>query len=208
MVYENNKLMEICLLYDITPMQFFILYSVFRKDKVLNIYSKKKQELGKIGVYFDDINYLMKKGYLLNFNNTKLRLTTDGVIEDEVTYLNALLVPYEFSDKLFIDAEIAGEELYQAYPHFLSQRINGQRVVAKKGGTYEGIYYDEYKIKRLYTDLIRNDYELHNRIIECIEKAKRYRNVNVSLREFVLNKLWNAWFHLDDDEEDSNIRLI
>lgn len=208
MIYEGKKLSEICIKYNINIMQFFILYSIFRKDKVLEIYSQQKQLQGKVAVTFEDIEDLMKKGYLLNFNNAKLRLTDEGIIEDEVTYVRDLLVTDEFAEKLFIDAEIAGEELYNTYPHYLSNRIDGQRVVAKKGGTYNGVYYDQDRLKKLYIDLIGNDYELHNKVLECVEKAKRYKNVNISLREFIINKIWNAWFTLDDEDDIGNIRPI
>lgn len=79
--------------------------------------------------------------------------------------------------------EKLAEELYEVYPMYLSQEINGLKAVAKGLGSH--------KIQDLFNQYckdIENDPEKHQEIIENIKWADKNKLIKFSFSNFVLSK--------------------
>ncbi len=205
MIYESKKLVEICLQWSITPNQYMILYSIFRKDRVLEEYViEYKAKNGFAPFTKTEINDLVVKGYLVNNNGVdEIYYKNDGL--DIHNYTSKLELTEEFEDKFFMDSTIAGEELFASYPPFMN--INGSQISLKKGGDINGKWFGRDYMIKYYAEYVGNDQALHDKIIATVKRVRSMGQLNMALRHFIEGHLWEDYFEIKDGSED-NITLI
>lgn len=189
-MYNPDKLTDIYVKYGLTPNQFYILHLTYRKDWN-NLYKYKENVVSKVTENgkklhgFDieeELRPLVDKGYLVDWGK-------------KFEVLDLMVNP-EFAEKLFVDTFEAGEELWKEYPHFLD--INGQKVVAKKGGEINGKYYGKEELIQLYSTKIGNAKDKHQWIISKLKLAISQKIINFPLRNFIYDEMWEAFELLED----------
>lgn len=176
-MYNNEKFTNILIKYQITPNQFYILYSLFKKDwdslfKYVNKVVVGINEEGRKKTGFsieEELQPLVEKGLIVNLGNHKFEVLD-------------LCLTNEFIENLFIDSEEAGIELFNAYPHWLI--VNGSKVIAKSCDK------DAYMLK--YAKKINNDLVLHKSIIEDVKLANEQSLINFKISNFIDGELWTS----------------
>lgn len=185
MVYDIEKKTQILCEYKITPNQFYFLWILLKKRYDLlykyleeSITAQEMQEAidlkkktGKLSptshsITFNELDDLKKKGYV------KIVSKTAG------PELDMYEVTEKFYKKLFINTNMAGEELWENYPPFLY--INGSRVSARGA--------DKEKLIESYSKKIKNNIELHNQVIEIVKTNKDILNMGID--KFVNTEYW------------------
>ena len=162
-MYNNEKFTSILIKYQITPNQFYILYSLFKKDwdnlfKYVNkvVVGINEKGIKKTGFSIEEeLQPLIEKGLLVNWGSNKFEVL-DLALTDE------------FISTLFIDSEQAGIELFDVYPHWLI--INGSKIIAKSCDK------DAYILK--YAKKINNDVLLHKTIIDNVKLIILFLEIN------------------------------
>jgi len=199
-MYNAEKLTNIYVKYGITPNQFYVLYLIYSKDWN-NLYRYKENVISKVTKNdkgesinlhgFDveeELQPLIDKGYLED-------PFTRGVSRSNFEIVDLMVTP-TFSSKIFIDSWQAGEELWKLYPHFLE--INGQKVVAKKGGEMNGKYYGKEELIELYSKKIGNSRDKHDWILRKTKLAIDQKVINFPIRNFIYDEMWEAFEELED----------
>jgi hypothetical protein len=184
-MFDSKKLTEVCIKYQITPNQFYVLYLVYNKDwesiiaytqKVVRGFEENGNKITGFNVE-SELEPLVKKGYLMNWGTN-----------NKFEYFDLALTPI-FEEKIFVDTQVAGKELFDLYPHWL--HVNGQRVIAKSCD--KDLYMDKYAKK------IGNSKDKHNKIIEDLKIAKEKDLINFKIANFIDGELWES---LSDTGED------
>lgn len=177
--------------------EFMIAYCTFTRDLESLFHYMECREETEEGKEFssDLIGRMAEKGILM-------KEPLNNVLKIE---FGDMYVEEEFAKQFFVDAHIAGEELWAAYPN--STNINGNFIILKKGEKIGNVYYDKEKLIEVYCNKIGHDRELHANIIKRVLQAKKLGKINFTLRSFVLDSLWEA---LDENsqEEDYNSKTI
>lgn len=196
-----KKVIELMQKYDMQTLdEFIIAYCTFTRDlESLHNYMQCKDVME----YVDD-NGEVKKGSF--FSNALVKnMATKGILMKEpldndynIEFAD-LYIDEEFANKFFVDAQIAGDELWAAYPN--STTIQGNYIILKKGEKIGNVYYDKDKLIEIYCTKIGSDRELHNSIIKKVLQAKKLGKINFTLRSFVLDSLWEA---LDESSQEGD----
>jgi hypothetical protein len=182
-----------------------------KRDGIVDEYATNLIRRGKYAFTIKEIKDLQQKGYLLNSSESDLKFIetewgeVEGVKEIPHAYTDKLEVTDDFCKQLFVEGKFAGEELFEVYPHFLSQKINGVRVHAKKGMLVGNEYWGKDELINIYGQRIKNDLQLHKKILESVRYADSIGQVTVTLREFIVNELWFGFFKLRDDTDNMMI---
>ncbi len=187
-----KKVITLMQKYDMQSLdEFIIAYCTFTRDlESLHNYMQCKEEF----TYVDDEGVERKGSY---FSNTLIqKMAAKGILmkepldNDLKIEFTDLYIDEEFGKQFFVDAEIAGEELWTAYPN--SMTIQGNFIILKKGEKIGNVYYDKEKLIQIYCEKIGHDRELHKEIIKKVLQAKKLGKINFTLRSFILDSLWEA----------------
>lgn len=180
MLINSKRITEICVKYNISIEQFWILYLKITNDwENLDKYCKEFEPNLKI------ILDLEAKGYIEPLNDC----IKNG---RQALEMFDILPIGEITENLFIEAKIAGQQLFTVFPKFIT--MNGINIVATKGENINGTYYDKDKLIEIYCSKIGNDRELHIKILNAIKIAKEKNYINFVLRSFILDELWDNLF--------------
>lgn len=159
-------LCEFCKLYGVD-----ITKSISTVQKVRKEYNEKKLNLAKLVKI-----PLMEKDILLPIN------ITNPDIGPDLVEINPLFIS-DFN----INIEDMPAEVMEVYPHFI-QLPGNDRFLAKNTSHQEfGLEYLKY---------IKNDRELHKKVVEHIIWAKENNKLLLGLRKFIETKHWEALFEL------------
>ena len=178
--------------------EFMIAYCAFTRDlESLHNYMECKDGTDE-GKYFavSLIRSMADKGILM-----KEPLDNEYKVEFTDLYIDE-----EFAKQFFIDSQIAGDELWAAYPN--STTIQGNFIILKKGEKIGNVYYDKDRLIEIYCNKIGHDRDLHNSIIKKVTQAKKLGKINFTLRSFVLDSLWEAFDEASQEEDYSSKTII
>jgi hypothetical protein len=130
------------------------------------------------GIDYMDILKLENLGYVEDCgNNNEIEKTVEIVINKQSGYkkeykklkdvvlLDLLIVTPLFKNKVYIDPEIAAEEVLKAYPSWMI--IKGSRTYLK------GIPFDKEPFYEYYNSIIQGDILKHKFIVEMFKHVKR-----------------------------------
>lgn len=208
MLFNLEKVTEICSKRNITPNQLFFMYAIYNNDWKL-IYNflkitRNRIRDGKEIFGFDietELKPLVELGYLVNWKNDWSHLNSKDY--QPIDY-------FELTDKfkylLFIDTEEAGEELFREYPKFIT--INNTKILSTQGGDYKGKYCGKDELIELYCKKINNNYDIHKENMKGIEKAKKNKSFMFPLlRKYILDELWHSINEMDETTVYSDDRL-
>ena len=172
MFYNCTEVARVCDEFNITQDQLFILYATYTRNfDALFKYSEKGR-----GFDINVTQNLVEKGYL-----------EPCVFKGEVTFLDLLVTP-SFAEQIFIETFKAGDELYNAFPGFIE--IDGKKVIATKGGEYNGKHYNKNMLSKMYVEAIGNNLKEHRKIIKAVEFGKEHNLINFVIRNFIMDELW------------------
>lgn len=164
----------------LSPNQFLLCYLLYTehmiRDKESNL---RYATVGNIYKYCDkgtgwsnsDVEDLIEKGYLIDTTKTKDTYAIDRLILTE-----------KFVDLMFINANFAFEEFFEAYPN--STMIDGKAAFLKA--------VDPDVVAERYKKAIKNSAVKHAEIMEIIAYAKENNLINMRVDKFVMGKLWEA----------------
>lgn len=152
-----------------------------------------------------DSQYLID--YLSNVSNGKelFRAVLNSLMDKKVinsTFkvpkegeaLNFKTIPFNknFIKKYFKEANVAGKELFDAYPPFIN--ING-KMCSIKNITKANLYsLEEFCI--YYTKAIKSDKIKHEKVLETLEFGKENNLISYSIIEFISSRKWNEINHI------------
>jgi hypothetical protein len=186
---------------------YFIVHALYQNDRSLEeMVYEYKQQYGKSPFSRQDVEALVDKGYILNLNGIDDLIFDEdsGSIEVGNYSINLKITPM-FEKMFFVKTEIAGEELYNAYPGFLF--INGVQTPLKKGMEFNGQYLDRRKLSKIYARKIGNNRIFHQKIIDTVKRVSEMKQLNVSIKYFIMENLWEDYFKLEDNSQ-SNLTVL
>lgn len=190
MLINHDKITKICTEYGIDIYQYWVLSLRLTEDwKNLDTYRNV------FPIKFDKILDLEVKGYIEPINDF-IKQGHDDLDMFDITPTGKV------ADSLFVEMDIAGNQLYTVYPKYIT--INGQSIVATKGETINGKYYDKDLLIETYSKKIGLNKELHNKVIEAVRIGKEKGCINFVLRSFILDELWENLFEILKDHIDKN----
>lgn len=165
---------------NLTPNQiyFCILLLEQNYDRKVALFNNYNERHG--GFRFLEIEDLEKKRYIENFSNTNVPKTVKVVVTKEgtVTYdavedviiLELVIVTPYFKDQIYIDAELAADELLKAYPTWI--------VIKDKSGKSQRFSVksipDRDEFVQFYATIINGDILKHKLIIEMANQLRRF----------------------------------
>lgn len=94
----------------------------------------------------------------------------------------------EFKKKYFIDAMVAGRQLWDAFPSERSYRINGRALLTKKIGTELQSVDDFYQY---YGTRIKWSAAKHKSVMAALERAKAAEQIDFTIMDWVKNEMWS-----------------
>ncbi len=153
--------------------QKFSLNHLNEEDRELFCKGQFKNKVNSSWMSKQDIDYLEMKGYL----NPVLFKSNFPDTHD---------VTEKFYKELFIETDIAFQELYESYPDILT--IQGSDFHAKAC--------DIDELKMLYKKKIGNSLPKHNKILEALDLQIEANMVNMKIDNWVKGELWNTKLEL------------
>lgn len=108
---------------------------------------------------------------------------------DNMNFMD-IYVTEKFRESYYVDANIAGEELWAVYPN--TADINGRSTILKKGEKIGDIYMDKDFLIAYYSKKIGYNKKKHEEIINKVIKANENKVINFTLRSFILDELWDS----------------
>jgi hypothetical protein len=195
MIYDTKRFQEIMRKLSLTPNQIYFCVLLLEQD-----YYKKKEMFEEYaekhgGFRWLEIEDLEQKGYIANFSDTQIPKTV-GIVQTrkgeikyerikDVIILEMVIVTPHFKDQIYVDPEIAAEELLSVYPAWIT--INGKRQSIKIIGDRDEFY--EY-----YKGITGGDIIKHKTIVEAFSHYKKYVDkgkVNgMGIRKALESRLW------------------
>lgn len=164
----------------LTEHQFLMLWLVHTKD-AHNV-ARYKKAFGDFDI--DQLEDLIDNGWIEDF----------GIVRDgKKTYNIAdFLVGDKFTEVVVIDEFDAIEELWSAYPHWV--RIGGNNKGVAKAT-------DPDVLGQKYIKIIKKNRQLHNRIIDAINKMKKKDPLApMKIENFVVSRHWEVLFEEQQNE--------
>jgi len=127
------------------------------------------------GIDLQSLNKLIENKYII-FHG-------DKNTPNEYRYTLSLyeVVP-KIAKKLWIDLEVAGEELWNTYPGFIT--IEGKQFPAKTG--------NKQLLIKQYMFSIGNSVEKHQFVLSMIEKALSNKVLCLGIEKFITSEYWNT----------------
>jgi alpha-L-fucosidase len=119
----------------------------------------------------EDLQDLEKRGFLDNFN------------ENGEEMLTKYFVPHKISDKLWVEHEIAGQELWDTYPSFFVIG-GGQKVPAKSC--------DREVLIESYCKKIKHSKKKHEEVLEVLKHAVQMNDIGMGIEKWVGSHQWES----------------
>jgi hypothetical protein len=195
MIYDSKRFQDIMRKLDLTPNQIYFCVMLLEQDfyKKKELFEEYAERHG--GFRWLEIEDLEQKGYIANFSDSSvpktvgIAKTRKGEIKYErvkdVIVLEMVIVTPHFKDQIYVDPEVAAEELLAVYPAWIT--INGKRQSIKIIGDREEFY--EY-----YKGITGGDIIKHKTIVEAFSNYKKYvekGKVNgMGIRKALESRLW------------------
>lgn len=128
-----------------------------------------------------DIMKILNKAKLNNLSTEDLANVIKDVFEDKT---QELMEEVKILRDKFKEVEISlGEQLYESYPMYLSNSINGMNVPARGiGGNSIQELWDRYSKD------IKGDTTKHNEIIALLTWGEKHKQIKVNFANFVISK--------------------
>ena len=180
MIYDTKRFQEIMKKLDLTPNQIYFCILLLEQDynKKVELFNNYNERHG--GFRYLEVKDLEEKGYIENFSDTdipktiKVTTTKKGEIKYEtikdVMILELILVTPHFKDQIYIDAELAADELLQAYPTWI--------VIKDKTGKSQRVSVktipDRDEFVQFYHSIINGDILKHKLIVEMATHLRRF----------------------------------
>lgn len=175
MFFDTSKYVDFLCKHQITPSQFLLLMLV--NDKANHDIIKYDHQMG--GWTAAEIEDLIKREYLLDLN-----------VGNQM-YADSTVVTDKFTSALLIDAEDAGQELWDAYPWFLN--IRGEKYAAKST--------NQDKLFKLYHRKIHGNVITHKRVMKLLQIAQEKGLLNMGIEKWVGSTQWNAIAELENETD-------
>lgn len=180
MIYDTKRFQDTMQKLNLTPNQIYFCIILLeqnyeRKVALFNNYNERHG-----GFRFLEIRDLEQKGYIENFSNTKIPKTVKSIVtkEGKVTYdvsedaiiLELVIVTPHFKDQIYIDSELAADELLKAYPSWI--------VIKDKSGKSQRFSVksipDRDEFVQFYAGIINGDILKHKLIVEMATQLRRF----------------------------------
>jgi hypothetical protein len=172
------------------------------------------------GFRFLEIDDLETKGFIENFSNTeipktvKITTTKKGEVKYErvtdVMILELIVVTPLFKDQIYVDAELATDELLQAYPTWI--------IIKDKSGKTQRVSVksvpDRDEFIQFYSNIINGDILKHKLIVEMATHLRRFVEkkevMATNIRKALESRFWEQieeLIELEKDDKDMITRL-
>lgn len=176
MIADVKKIVSVCAKLDITIEEFFFLYMVHVADwESLTIYLDVKG-------FQSEVERLESVKLLTDINVYDSPKSFDEKGK-KIIKPSKLLVSNEFLSELFISADDAWNEFISVFPYEFTNST-GTRYNARTLPTEVG--------RQRYNKIIKNDVEVHNRIVELTKKARDLNWITVGLDKYLDHEMWNG----------------
>jgi hypothetical protein len=132
-----------------------------------------------------EIEDLVKNDYVMAFPKTY-------TIDNQNLYgyaVDDLILTTKFSDIMFVATDEAFQEILELYPDTFN--VNGSVVFSKSG--------DLEKLSDVYSKLIRNSIQLHDKMKEAIVFAKERGLCNMKLEKFLTKGVIDSIFKMMEE---------
>lgn len=162
---DTNKYINFLCKHKITTDQFLLLYLTFTKD-MSNLY----KYLHEVRAWDKkDLKDLEQRGFIVNMN------------KGDTSFCDMLIVQKKFYKEMWIDLDIAGEELWNTYPtHFIIS--GGTKVPARSC--------DKEKLISNYHRLIKTNMKKHNEAIDLLKIAISRNEIKMGIEKWVGSEQW------------------
>jgi hypothetical protein len=220
MIYDTKRFQEIMQKLDLTPNQIYFCILLLEQD-----YNRKVQMFNNYidrhgGFRFLEIDDLETKGFIENFSNTeipktvKITTTKKGEVKYErvtdVMILELIVVTPLFKDQIYVDAELATDELLQAYPTWI--------IIKDKSGKTQRVSVksvpDRDEFIQFYSNIINGDILKHKLIVEMATHLRRFVEkkevMATNIRKALESRFWEQieeLIELEKDDKDMITRL-
>ena len=174
--------------------QFLLLYLLYT-EKMIKSKSGKvsyseatclyKWQAKGTGWNQKEIEDLVKNDYVMAFPKTY-------TIDNQNLYgyaVDDLILTTKFSDIMFVATDEAFQEILELYPDTFN--VNGSVVFSKSG--------DLEKLSDVYSKLIRNSIQLHDKMKEAIVFAKERGLCNMKLEKFLTKGVIDSIFKMMEE---------
>lgn len=101
----------------------------------------------------------------------------------------------KFKKKYFVDAMVAGRQLWDAFPSERSYRINGRALLTKKIGNELQSVDDFYQF---YGTRIKWSLAKHKEVLASLERAKAQEQIDFTIMDWVKNEMWSNFPELTE----------
>jgi hypothetical protein len=164
---DINKFTDKLVKYKISPNQLYFCSCLMENDK-FNL--TRVWNLG-VKISSDEIQDLIKRK-IINIIN-----------ESKPISINNLFINPSFREGLEFDIEVLAEELRQCY--FKRLDVNGTIYPARN--------IDDFDLRKLYSEILKGDIELHKKIINVTKKYVDGKEVgNLGLDKYIKSKFWES----------------
>lgn len=160
---DVNEYTNFLVKHRLTPNQFYIL--LLRHTTNIKSSVSFIKSLG--GFAKKEVQDLLDRGYLDSFNE-----------RGEDLFHKYFATP-KFYDEIFVDTDIAGEELWEAYPEYLL--IDSKQWKAKTC--------DKDEIIEIYCRKIKYNKVLHKKAMDALEQEKK-EGVRMGIEKWVRSEQW------------------
>lgn len=211
MFYDFRRTNKILNELGISPNQAYFCILLLEQDfnykkELFDNYINKNE-----GIDFIDINKLEELGYIENCSNNNI-LKTIGIEKKykyagntykvdykkttDIAILELFIVTPKFKDSIYIDAEVAAEELLKVYPSWIF--IENKRQSLK-------IIPDREEFYQYYNTIINGDILKHKFIVEMFSRYRKLIDDNkingMGIKKALESRFWEEIEKLTEEEE-------
>lgn len=180
LINSAKEIQRVASLTNLTPNQvcFCAMLLVKQKEgiKSATFHDMLRYMSNQNSLTVEDIEVCKEKGYVLEISNEEelVGVPTNYIISDKFEKKsNIKLYDYFF------------DELYAAYPIHLSNKINGNYVLAKSVSNADDL-------AKEYDRKIDSNLQNHVKILKLVKEANEKKLISVGLEKFIKNKLWES----------------
>lgn len=163
---ETDKLVDFLTKNKLTVGQFMFCYLTYTKDWK-NIYRYNEET---VGFNPKELADLEERGLVRNLNK-------DG--ED---FCDMYIISQGLFKNIYIDLDVAGEELWETYPPFLY--VDTKRVPARSC--------DKDALIKTYLRRIKNSKKKHEAVLTTLKKAITEDRVSMGIEKWVTSAQWES----------------
>lgn len=171
MFIDTDKYLEILGKTGLTADEFLLCYLIHlnRMDLIYR-YVDEVRPFRK-----EEVERLIEKGYI--FDNNPYRDTRPA------RYPEHYIATSTFSEIVFINTGEAFDELWEAYPVWLTFD-DGKKVPGRSG--------DSLELEKVYAQLIRNNVLKHREVMEMLEYAKKNKLITMGIEKWIKSRQWES----------------